>query len=112
MDLAAHSHLSGPPCRGYFEWNPHKNNVNNDYDNDCDNEDQLAVGFKATARVHLYQVDRISMWLSSKRSSPTALPPKRTYTVLFYPRSCGTVSSAEFVDAHTILVNLGNLVYC
>jgi hypothetical protein len=53
-----------PHAVATLKWNPHKN-----HDNDYDNDDQSVVGFRLAAMIHLYQLDRIPMWLASKSAS-------------------------------------------
>lgn len=111
-----------PHAISKLEWNPQQ-------------PDELAVGFKATGLCHLYQLDRVSAWLSSRASWPQAqtstwgssssnsnspYPPPRTYiclggrTLVSNDDAPGgkTVKSILYLGDEHILVSAGSMVYC
>ena len=67
---------------------------------------------RVSGQVHLYNVDRISLWQSRNQRHQLMVPPKSSYIQLSYPKITGTVSSVQFLNAKTVFVSLGTMVYC
>jgi hypothetical protein len=65
-----------------------------------------------SGHVHLYNVDRVSTWLTKHPRNAALVPPKRTYIHLSYPRTCGSASTVHFLDPQTVFVGIGTTVYC
>eukprot|EP00980_Cylindrotheca_fusiformis_P007341 scaffold1525_cov142-Cylindrotheca_fusiformis.AAC.141 len=83
-----------------LEWNPH-------------HPDQLAIGLRMVGHVHLYNLDRVSLWLSKKTRNAALCPPQhKTFVLLSHPRISGSASTILFLDAKTVLVSSGTMVYC
>jgi hypothetical protein len=62
--------------------------------------------------VHLYQVDRVSEWITRNQRNQFSTPTMSTYRSLAHQRSSGSVSSILFLTEDTIAFSAGVAVYC
>jgi hypothetical protein len=62
-----------------------------------------------SGHVHLYNVDRVSTWLTKHPRNAALVPPKRTYIHLSYPRTCGSASTVHFWTRKPSLLALERL---
>jgi hypothetical protein len=67
---------------------------------------------RTTGVVHLYQVDRVSEWITKNQRNQFITPNISTYRRLAHQRSSGSVSSILFLTDDTIAYSTGDAVYC
>jgi hypothetical protein len=72
----------------------------------------FSSNIRVSGHIHLYNIDRVSVWQSRKQRNVNMIPSKKTYTLLSYPRVSGSASVIHFIDPQTIFVSIGTTVYC
>jgi hypothetical protein len=76
------------------------------------NMDELAVGFRVSGQMRIYNVDRVARWLSKDPSrNNRCTPPPSTYQNMSLQRITGSVCDILFLDADNVLVSVGNFLY-
>ena len=67
--------------------------------------------YSVSGHVHLYNVERVSVWQSRKQRNLVSIPPKKTFISLSFPRVCGSANVVSFLDPETVFVGIGTTVY-
>ena len=76
------------------------------------NMDELAVGFRVSGQMRIYNVDRVARWLSKDPSrNNRCTPPPSTYRNISLQRITGSVCDILFLDADNVLVSVGTFLY-
>lgn len=60
----------------------------------------------------MYQVDRVSEWITKNQRNQFSTPNRSTYRSLAHQRSSGSVSSILFLAEDTVAFSAGDAVYC
>jgi hypothetical protein len=75
------------------------------------NMDELAVGFRVSGQMRIYNVDRVARWLSKDPSrNNRCTPPPSTYQNISLQRITGSVCDILFLDADNVLVSVGTFL--